>query len=85
MDPLWQESLMVGSLFRGMGSGSNDTELTGSPHDQRGENERDWDKDNRKKSKRALYGAPRHLQNDRAPWARSRGTKTWRSSSLLWV
>lgn len=68
MDPLWQGPPTLGSLFRGMGSGSHDTELTGSPHDQRGENEMDWDKEKRKKSKRALYRAPRYLQDNRAPW-----------------
>lgn len=64
---------MLGSLFRGMGSGSQDTELIGSPHDQRGENETDWDKEKRKKSKRALYEAPRYLQDDRAPWGQVKG------------
>ena len=28
----------------------------------------DWHKDSRKESEGALYGAPRYLQNDRAPW-----------------
>ena len=50
---------MLGSLFRGAGLGSYDAELTGSPHGQGEERERDWGKDKRDKSRRAWYGVLR--------------------------